>query len=310
MQTRWTGIASLSAILMVAVAVGGLRAADEQKKPSADDIKKATELVDKQMADLKAAGGMIAVFTDEPLLKVFPSQLFVGVRFRQGPVARRVPEGLNPFNLFVVKDGKVEHVKDGLEKYFKASLPAVKDDALAKEVVRAYLRLAQELKNDGFYQFKLMDDSTKVMTEKIGRKTTGLVMAAEGGNGNITVVLDFDAAGALTNVAEGGKLRLSLRTVRCCWRGMRKVRGYGMWPRAGKYARGRAGALTSRRSCRPTAERWPGLERGVVSRSWRLSSAPENTVRHTWLAMLINIGKPRCSCRRLSAMTMWAARSA
>lgn len=206
MLIRWIGLAAL---LGVMVAAGGSRAAD---KPSADDVKKAQAVVEKKLADLKAEGGAVSVLADEPLVKTFPGQLFISVRFRQYPVARILPEGFNASNLFVVKDGKAEAVKDGLEKLFKTAAP-VKDDAAAKEVVRAYLVLAQELKNDGFYKFKTMDDAIKVVTAKNDKTATGSAVATAGGNGEITVTLDFDETGKLTKAAETSKLKPGPRPI-------------------------------------------------------------------------------------------------
>ncbi|MBY0522235.1 MAG: hypothetical protein K2R98_02490 [Gemmataceae bacterium] len=206
MTTRWLTLAALLGIAFLAS--GTLGAAADVKKPSEDDVKKAKEL-----AGQIAKGGDATVFTDESLLKLFPGQFFVGVRYRQYPVAMLPPEPLMSFNLFVVKDGKATLIKDGLEKYFKSALPAVKDDATAKEAVKAYLLLAQEMANDGFYKFKMMDDSTKVVAEKGARKATGLVMATQGGNGEITVALDFDDAGKLAKATEGGKLKPGPRPI-------------------------------------------------------------------------------------------------
>jgi len=205
-MARLTVLATLCGLLVL---VSGGRAADK------DEIENAKKAVEKKMADLKAAGGDTAVFSDEALDKLFPKQVFVGVRFRQYPVARLLPEGVSAYNLFAYGNGKLEALKEGAElrKFFQASLPAVKDDAAAKNAAHAWLLLAQELQNDGFFKFKIMDDAIKVTAEKGGRKVAAQSMATSGGNGDVTVTMEFDENGKLTTVEQGGKLKPGPRPI-------------------------------------------------------------------------------------------------
>jgi hypothetical protein len=205
-MARLTALATLGGLLMLSSAV---HAADK------DEIDKAKMAVEKKMADLKAAGGDTSVFADEALDKLFPKHVFVGVRFRQFPVARVLPDGVSAYNLFAYGNGKLEALKDDTElrKYFQAALPAVKDDAAAKNAGHAWLILAQELQNDGFFKFKIMDDAIKVTADKGSRKVSAQSMATSGGNGDVTVAMDFDDNGKLTEVKPGGKLKSGPRPI-------------------------------------------------------------------------------------------------
>jgi hypothetical protein len=200
---------TLSIVLAAGFALAGGSA------PAADEVQQAKQLIEKRMAERKAVGGQVAVLSEAPLGKLFPGQVFVGVRFRQFPVARPLPEGIKPFNLFAVKGTKVESLSDAkaVEKFFQTTLPPVKDDATAKDAVRAWLALVQEQRNDGYFKFKRIDDSLKAMPDKNGRRATGSVMAVSGGNGEVTVAMTFDAAGKLTQVVEGGKLKSGPRPI-------------------------------------------------------------------------------------------------
>jgi hypothetical protein len=204
MVTRLTAL--MCGLLVLAA---GLRAADKE------EVEKAKKAVEKKMADLKAVGGDTTVFTDEPLTKLFPNYVFVGVRFRQFPVARLLPEGVSPFNLYAYEIQGLHKLSsvDELRKFFESVLPAAKDDATAKNAARAWLTLAQEQQNDGFYKFKIADDAIKVTAEKGGRKVVAQSMATSGGNGEVTVTIEFDEKGKATAITPGGKLKPGPRPI-------------------------------------------------------------------------------------------------
>jgi hypothetical protein len=75
------------------------------------------------------------------------------------------PGALATNNLFIVRsDGSVEHLADAgaLEAFFRVALPRVTIDDEARDAAKAWLRLAQEFRQDGFLQFSIPDDSLKV----------------------------------------------------------------------------------------------------------------------------------------------------
>ena len=187
----------------------------ETGKPSAEGIATAEKAAKEQLDKLKGGYGTVKHVKDEPLERALPSDIFFSVLFRQYPVGRVPPEGLKTSNLFAVdKEGKVKVVTDvkGLEEFFKAHVTAKTDDQL-KDAARAWLRLSQEFVQDGFYEFKLMDDSTKIAEEKGNKVVSGKVVVMRGGNGEINVTLTFDAGGKLVKAENDVKVKPGPRPI-------------------------------------------------------------------------------------------------
>jgi hypothetical protein len=199
-------------VLGVLVLAGLARAADEPKQPGKEDLARAEKAVKEELARLKAPEAKVTPVADEATARAFPGTVFVAVQFRQYPVAFAPPEPPGSANVFALpKDGKLALIKDvgGLDKFFTANLPATKGEAAMKDAARAWLRLTQELQQDGFYKFQLMDDSTKVD----GKAVSGKVVVMQGGNGEINVVLTFDDAGKLAKVSEKAELKRGPRPI-------------------------------------------------------------------------------------------------
>src|SRR5262249_38068755 len=100
-----------------------------------------------------------------------------------------------------------------LEKFFRSASHGSREADQAKAAVRAWLRLSSQLKQDGFYRFSLMDDSTKVEKEKGGLIAAGKMVVMQGGNGSIEAKLTFDADGKLVKVVEESKIRPGPRPI-------------------------------------------------------------------------------------------------
>jgi hypothetical protein len=214
MRTR-TLVAALLSALLLAPAVTAAPV-PEPKKLTPEEVAKAEKAAREHLAKLKGDAGMVQYIDDEPLGRALPRSAFFAVLFRQYPVARLAPPGLKSSNVFAVDpDGKVQVLTDAgeLEKLFKANLPPVTTDDQLKDAARAWLRLTQELRQDGFYKFKLMDDATKVAEAGAGKEVRGKVVVMAGGNGEIDAALSFDGAGKLARVVEGGKLRPGPRPI-------------------------------------------------------------------------------------------------
>jgi hypothetical protein len=193
---------------------GGIVVADGTDKPSREDIAKAKKAVE-EYPKLKDTGAAVTYVEDEAVGKTLPDHQFFAVLFRQYPVARIVPEGLAASNVFVVdKESKVTPLTEvkGLEKFFQSHVTARTDDQL-KDAGRAWLRLAQEFHQDGFYAFKLMDDSTKVKPEKEGKSVSGKVVVMAGGNGEIDATLTFDEKGRLATLRHKAELKPGPRPI-------------------------------------------------------------------------------------------------
>jgi hypothetical protein len=206
---------SMGLLGVVFLGWAAVAAAADRKPPAAEEIAKAVKVV---QGDEKLAGrgAAIAAIEDAAVGKVLPEYVFVSVMFRQFPVGRRPPEGLKASNVFAVdREGKVTKLTDTgeLEKFFREHLAAAKEDEQLKEDARAWVRLAQQLRQDGFYKFELQDDATKVSPAGGGKSVTATVVAMRGGSGTLGATLTFDEAGKLTKVAEENKLKPGPRPI-------------------------------------------------------------------------------------------------
>ena len=209
MAARFTTAVVFAAVFVLGLAwrAEAAPAPPDKEKPSADDVAKAEKAVNEDLDKLKAAGFTMQQVKDEAVGRAFPKYVFFGVYFRQFPVARLTPEGLNSANLYAVgPDGKAELLKDTtqFQTFFTVSksLPPVKDDDAAKDAARAYVRLAEELHQDGFYKFMLQDDSTKTEVVKDGKTAFARAVVMAGGNGELAVTLTFDSTGQLKSATE------------------------------------------------------------------------------------------------------------
>jgi hypothetical protein len=188
---------------------GALRARDNTRedRPMAEDIQQAKTRVEEELARLKGGKAKVEVLTEEALARAFPDYLFVSVLYRRFPVALAPPDPLKPSSLYAVPrnpDGKLRLLTDakGLEAFFRETLGPAREDAQAKDAVRAWLHLASVFVQDGFYQFKLMEDSTKVVADQAGKKASGKMVVMAGGNGEVDVSMTFDAQGRLDRLEE------------------------------------------------------------------------------------------------------------
>src|SRR2546422_483914 len=89
-------------VLMALVVHRPLANAGEKKGPSKEMIDKAQKVVVEHLETIKGTAGQI-IHLDEPSLgHCFPTDAFFAVRYRQFPVARQLPEGLQASNIFAV----------------------------------------------------------------------------------------------------------------------------------------------------------------------------------------------------------------
>jgi hypothetical protein len=208
---------SFSGATLFGVALAGVvgaAAAGGAGQPSREDVARAQKAVE-EYPRLKDSGAAITSVEDEAVGRTLPDHHFFAVLFRQYPVARASPEGLRASNVFAVdKEFMATPLTGakGLEKFFQSHVTAKTDDQL-KDAGRAWLRLTQEFHQDGFYTFKLMDDSTKMKGDKDGRSVSGKVVVMAGGNGQIDATLTFDATGKLSKVREGVELKPGPRPI-------------------------------------------------------------------------------------------------
>ena len=119
------------------------------------------------------------------------------------------PAPLRSNNLFLVDaKGKPERAADArdLEAWFRSSLAPVRDEKAAKDAVRAWLRLAQEMVQDGYYQFTTPDELVSAGREGGRLRATGRSLVTGGGRGEISVAMTFDASGKLDRVTPAERI--------------------------------------------------------------------------------------------------------
>jgi hypothetical protein len=115
-----------------------------------------------------------------------------------------------PSNLFAVTaDGAVKHLSSekALKEFFRTHLPPVLSDADAKSAVQAWLRMAEELYQDGYFAFKIEQDSLGVQSRDGKRVAPGRARVTEGGEGQISATLTFDRKGKLVNTSTEAALK-------------------------------------------------------------------------------------------------------
>jgi hypothetical protein len=199
-----------SASLAVVVGVflfGAARTHGQDKLPA--EAQKSADAVMAHLEELKGGYAQLLFKEEATLKKIFPDHQFIVARYRQFPVARKLPEGLAASNVFAVavKNQKLQHVKDvkGLERFFKDHQVAAGDEATAKASLAAWLALAQEFRQDGFYKFETLYKEFSCENNESIRTVSGRALVTQGGKGELAAMLTYES-GKLTRATETGKI--------------------------------------------------------------------------------------------------------
>jgi hypothetical protein len=164
----------------------------------------------------KGPGEPQLLWKNDPALgQVFDGTTFIVARYRIYPIARAIPEGLKPSNVFAVGGaGKVQLIPDvpALEKFFRAHARPVRTPADAKAALAAWLTLAQEFHQDGMYKFEVLTKEFGEEKTGDGQLVRGRAIVTQGGNGELNATLTF-ADGKLTKAAESSKIRSGPRPI-------------------------------------------------------------------------------------------------
>jgi hypothetical protein len=209
-----TSITLLAAAVLAgsALTVGGQGAPVPETKRTRKAIAKAQAAVEGHLDKLKATGAAVAYVKDDAVESALPRHYLFSVLFRQYPVARPTPKGLQSSNLFAVDvEDQVTVLTDAkeLESFFRTNSAAAKDEARRKTAIRAWLRLTQQYHQDGFYTFGMVEDATRVE----GQTARGIVAVMKGGSGTLGATMTFDDDGKLVKVREEAKLRPGPRPI-------------------------------------------------------------------------------------------------
>jgi hypothetical protein len=199
---------------------GGKEGDGKEAAPAQKGLSPAQEAALKQvkalLAEHKAAGAHVEVITDKATNATFSKATFVVVRFRQWPTAVRPPEKLKSQNVFAVTGPQsAEQLAStaDLEKFFRAKTGPIKGPGQAKTILMAWLRLSQELVQDGFYTFEPPSD-IKVNASAAGLAVSGEVQVKpeRGNKGSLQAVLVFETSTAtLSKVTETNKVVRGVR---------------------------------------------------------------------------------------------------
>ncbi len=174
-----------------------------------EEAQKAADVVKAHLENLKGAHAQLIYKDEASLKKIFPDHQFIVARYRQFPVARLLPEGLHASNVFAVdkKERKLQLVPDAkaLESFFKNIQIPTRDEATAKTSLAAWLVLAQEFPQDGFYKFEVLEKEFGSELNEEVLSVRGRAMVTQGGKGELGAVLAYKD-GKLSKATETGKI--------------------------------------------------------------------------------------------------------
>jgi hypothetical protein len=156
-----------------------------------------------------ASAATVAPVDDEALRHILGAERFFIVRFEGASHAPIPPAPLRLANLIWVQpNGTVKRLEDPamLRVIFTEKIAPVRSESEARDVMKAYLRLAEEFVQDGFYKFVVAERSISVNREQDHLVATGRAEVAERGSGGVSATLIFDASGKLVDASSVAKV--------------------------------------------------------------------------------------------------------
>jgi hypothetical protein len=135
------------------------------------------------------------------------------------PVARLPQPPLTANNIFIVSGQQTQLITDAaaLQRFFTGELPRIESGAAAESAAQAWLRLVQELHQDGFFRFGEPTLSGPVMTRDqppSNIRITGTlpVTPNNGDMGQIATTLVFER-GKLSSASDKVDLKQGIRPI-------------------------------------------------------------------------------------------------
>ncbi len=183
----------------------------------ADDAKDAEAKLKEYLAGIKGSdAGVVTPLAADGMKETFPDHVIFSHVIRQYPIAREAPPPLKSANVIAIpkKDGKPILITDTkqLEKFFKDSARPVKKAEEADEAVKAWLRAAAELNQDGFYKFTVKADKAKVDGGTVTGSGEAPVDPKGGDKGEVKASLTFKD-GKLATAETKANLTAGLRPI-------------------------------------------------------------------------------------------------
>jgi len=181
------------------------------------DVESARALVQTKLKQLGIASAPVQHLENGEFKSVLAGAQVFLLRYPRFPVARIPPAPLSSNNLFFVSpSGAVDIVSDAgqLRGWFQKHVHADSEKAAA-QAVRAWLILAGELRQDGFYQFRLVSESVRVAKTAQGLLANARleVVPKAGNEGFLAAELLFDPKGRLIQVREDVQLKPGIRPI-------------------------------------------------------------------------------------------------
>ncbi|HEX4999239.1 MAG TPA: hypothetical protein VFY29_13515 [Terriglobia bacterium] len=177
------------------------------------------QALDRKLAQYPGASGGEIVELDDPAVRsAFPGYTVYALRFRMYPVARAPQPPLEMNNIFWVnRDRTVDLATDvdSLRPLFSAALGRVDMPPAAERAVRAWLRLVQELRQDGFFRFSAPEVAAApgaVSSGDFRVSGTVAVVPNNGDKGQIASTLVFDR-GRLVSTTDRVDLKAGIRPI-------------------------------------------------------------------------------------------------
>ncbi|MEZ0223288.1 MAG: hypothetical protein ACAH83_01950 [Alphaproteobacteria bacterium] len=161
--------------------------------------------------------GQMSVVSGGTLQAEFPGYLFYALHFRMFPVAVATPAPLKPANVFALSpQGEVTHMPDmdSLKDFFRHNAPAAQRNDQAREVFKAWMNLAVEFKQDGFYEFSALAPVNVTSRSATADLTvTSQVTATRGGYGGYKATVTFGEDGKIRGTTIVDNIKAGVRPV-------------------------------------------------------------------------------------------------
>ena len=165
--------------------------------------------------------GIFAELKDKEFLPAFgPKVTWVTLRYPVWPIAMPINPPLTTNNIFVLDETNkmVGHITDStqLQTFFTQHLNPVRNEQDAKTALVLWLRMQQELAQDGMFQFNIPQTSLRITRQGDGRITASgqSVVAPNGGNqGSLDSKLVFSPEGKLASATNEKNLQEGMRPI-------------------------------------------------------------------------------------------------